>query len=123
MLWYLVSSVFCEQTITGTNNNQENVLWNSQGTPYLYPLNVQTQQPTVNPRLISNQLFARYPNLISEGVSDMTPFWGQFLAHDIVLTMKGSDTQVFSYPRCDRRFDASCVNTTITIARALRSGM
>jgi hypothetical protein len=74
-----------------------------------------------NPRLISNSLFSRYAReQNSDNIADMTAFWGQFLAHDILLTQKNSsETMFFSYPTCDRRFDAQCQTINMTIQRAL----
>lgn len=72
-----------------------------------------------NARLLSNIIFKSstfFSN--SHGISQLTASWGQFLAHDLILTQPHttnvSDTlNVLSIPipMCDEHFDAICTGT------------
>jgi peroxidase len=117
------------QSLDGVGNNQNNPNSGAYGTSYIRSIQPEYSDGVgtlsgpsrANPRVISNSLLSRYSrNQNKHNIADMTAYWGQFMAHDILLTQKNeSETIVFAYPSCDTQFDSSCLNRTITISRAL----
>jgi peroxidase len=102
-------------SITGFGNNVLNPTWGTAGTDLLRVSPVQyadgTDSPStpndLNPRLISNQLnnqsnpiFSGADNLAvpqSKSLGDLVYVWGQFLDHDLDLTLDNSG-QAFNIP-------------------------
>ncbi len=83
-------SVF--RTLDGFANNLAHPTWGEVGTPYLRIAAPNDNQPTVNPRLVSNRIFNDLgQNLFSE--RDLSQFgwvWGQFMDHTFGLAQGGT---------------------------------
>ena len=107
-------SSFEHRSMNGEGNNAEYPNWGMAGTallklaPNSYADGVSTP-PTSrpNPRTISNLVFAQdesVPN--SSGASDITWQWGQFIDHDITLSLDNTEEPFpISVPRGDPVFD------------------
>ncbi len=103
-----------DRSFDGTGNNIDNPSWGSTGTALLKKAPVSYADavfvPTSsrpNPRLISNLVFSQsgsFPN--SRSASDITWQWGQFIDHDITLSLD-NDQEPFpvSVPQGDPHFD------------------
>ena len=92
-------SPFEHRSMSGEGNNADHPAWGMAGTallklaPNSYADGVSTPtESRPNPRTISNLVFAQggsVPN--SAGASDITWQWGQFIDHDITLSLDNTD--------------------------------
>lgn len=80
------------RSLDGFANNLAHPTWGEAGTPYLRVAPANTNQPTVNPRLISNRIFNDLgQNIFSErDVSQFGWVWGQFIDHTFGLAQGGT---------------------------------
>ena len=78
--------------LDGSANNLAHPTWGAVGTPYLRVAPANDQQPTVNPRYVSNRIFNDTgQNLFSErDVSQFGWVWGQFIDHVFGLAQGGT---------------------------------
>ena len=134
LMKYLFSSLFCFlmlsihgveaygqylnefRTIDGFNNNLEHPTWGTTAIPLLrFTKNAYTdgrEQPagdhSLSPRTISNRCLLQDEDLINKnGVSDFFWQWGQFLDHDIDLTLSANPQESYDIkvPTGDAFFD------------------
>lgn len=78
---------------------------------YFYEDLVSTPRAGPSARVISNELFGADPKLFnSHGISMVTAAWGQFIAHDMLMTGPASPTENMQVPVpvCDARMDELC---------------
>jgi hypothetical protein len=110
--------------LDGSGNNVANPSWNAALSPFLptagpslptaYGDGVSSLANPLgpNPRLVSNALLARAPffdNAVS--VAMFSAAWGQFIAHDLILTSgsaDGADVVNVTVPACDANLDRGC---------------
>ena len=102
------------RTISGMHNNLDNPSWGAAHTNLLqvtelgfsdgYGALGGTTRP--NPREISNDLFSQ-TGVLNDlfGLSDFVWAWGQFLDHDIGLTVDGPEPLIIQVPVGDPHFD------------------
>lgn len=102
------------RTIDGSGNNQTHTQWGATGEIFLretapnYADNVGTMDESrPNPREISNAVVAQsgdMPN--AQGISSLFIFWGQFIDHDLTLTLEGhGESASISMPLDDPFFN------------------
>ncbi|KAJ3324501.1 hypothetical protein HDV06_006912 [Boothiomyces sp. JEL0866] len=81
--------------LNGTGNNLENPAYGAYLTPYSRYHSISGYSDGIsalplnrpNAKLISNTLFGAEPSLANtDPISDLLPYWGQFIAHDMALT-------------------------------------
>jgi hypothetical protein len=87
-----VEIALAARTLDGSANNLAHPTWGAAGTPYQRVAPANDQQPTVNPRLVSNRIFNDTgQNLFSErNVSQFGWVWGQFIDHVFGLAQGGT---------------------------------
>lgn len=110
------------RNIDGTGNNENNSEWGSTDEWFLRKTSAHYEDEISEPggvgrpsaRVISNALFAQEGDIAnSEGASDFLWVWGQFLDHDIGLTMGGGEQFNISVPQGDPYFDPMGTGTQI----------
>jgi hypothetical protein len=113
------------QSFDGTGNNIKNAEWGSTDSQFIrvaaadYADGVSTPAGDDRPsaRAISNAIFDQgeesFPN--SRGMSDIVYVWGQFIDHDLDLTMSGDGSEVLNIqvPTGDPQFDPSATGTQV----------
>lgn len=113
------------QSFDGTGNNIKNSEWGSTDSQFIrvaaadYADGVSTPAGDDRPsgRAISNAIFDQgddsFPN--SRGMSDMVYVWGQFIDHDLDLTMSGDGSEAFNVevPNGDPQFDPNSTGTQV----------
>jgi hypothetical protein len=113
------------RALNGSLNNALRPLSNAEATPFLararhYVDGLSAIDAALpNPRLVSNTLFASLgaPFRFNEyRVSSITAAWGQFVAHDMIMTTahpnaSGADVVTIAVPTGDRDMDPAATGT------------
>jgi hypothetical protein len=101
-------------SLDGTGNNQSNLQWGAAGTAMIrkakagYADGISSPAGNSRPsaRVISNSLSAQDESVVNNRhLSDFIYVWGQFLDHDINLTVNGTEAFSIAVPAGDISFD------------------
>lgn len=116
--------------LNGTHNNLNNPTWGAANTNFIWSTTVDYGDGISTPsganrpsgREISNLICHQDSFIANEkGLSDFVWTWGQFLDHDIMLSVSATPAEVLpiQVPLCDPQFDPNCTGTvTIPLRRA-----
>ncbi|KAI8802574.1 heme peroxidase [Cladochytrium replicatum] len=106
-------------SIDGSYNNIANPTWGMPGTmnirevpgSYIDDGSTPTGSARPSARNVSNNIFGRTEDVESTlGANVLTVIWGQFIAHDIVLSSSNSSERMpIAVPACDDQYDQSCL--------------
>eukprot|EP00741_Cyanophora_paradoxa_P010102 tig00020515_g9780.t1 len=112
------------RTGDGTGNNAKKINMGKEGArfyrtlPAYYSDGMNIPVPNVSPRLVSERLFSRGPFAYNQqSISFMAAAFGQFVAHDLILTMDTAEPWPIPVQLCDRVMDPTCDGYNITFAR------
>jgi len=103
----------------GTRTNAAGAAFQSRRTYYAGDGSGATLSMDPNPRAVSNGVFASPPfTFNSHRVSSLNAAFGQFVAHDLIMTSphpSADEVVRVPAPRCDATYDATCAgNATLT---------
>ncbi|MEM9835897.1 MAG: peroxidase family protein [Bacteroidota bacterium] len=119
LLAFAVASLLAQdpalyRTIDGRQNNLDNPEWGAAGTPllrvsgngYVDSISAPAGPDRPNPRFLSNLIFSQ-DGLLSDplNMSDFTWVFGQFMDHDLGLTVDGTESMDIDVPPGDPQFD------------------
>ncbi|MFK7947027.1 MAG: peroxidase family protein [Saprospiraceae bacterium] len=125
-------TVFAQNTrqLNGIQNNLNNPNWGAANTNFIWSTTVDYADEISTPsganrpsaREISNLICHQDSFMANEkGLSDFVWTWGQFLDHDIMLSISATPAEIIpiQVPLCDPEFDPNCTGTvTIPLRRA-----
>ena len=116
--------------LDGTQNNLNNPSWGASNTNFIWATSIDYTDGISTPsganrpsaRKISNMICHQDSFLTNEkNLSDFVWTWGQFLDHDIMLSISATPSEIIPIhvPLCDSEFDPNCTGTvTIPLRRA-----
>jgi peroxidase len=127
LMLILISTTIFGQNIrqlNGTQNNPSNSGYGAANTNFIWLTTVDYSDGISTPaganresaRAISNIICHQDSFLVNEkGLSDYIWAWGQFLGHDIMLSVSGNPMEILEIPvlLCDNYFDSNCTGTVI----------
>jgi peroxidase len=118
------------RALDGTNNNLTNTTFGAVNQPFIWATTVDYGDGISTPagqyrpssRTISNLICHQDSFMANElGLSDFVWTWGQFIDHDMMLSVSANPSELVEIPvpMCDIHFDPNCTGTvTISMRRA-----
>lgn len=116
--------------LNGSQNNLSNPNWGAANTNFVWSttvdytdgISIPSGTNRASARTISNTICHQDSFMANEkGLSDFVWTWGQFLDHDMMLSVAATPAEVIpiEVPLCDAEFDPNCVGTvTMPLRRA-----